>query len=177
MKPKSSGNAPAIGTSNNGPGPSGSMVRAPLVEKKIAICDCAPTATAPGAPTRFVRNVCGFLGNVGFARNARSLRKNVARALRSPERISAVAVGLGTVLSPRANWMITGLARSPGRGDLFMNGAQATGSPACPSHLLVSSTVWIAIAPGTLLVTGARLRNGLLSLKKSGGPALSKMGV
>src|SRR5882724_5816845 len=68
MKPKSSGNAPAIGTSNSGPGPSGSMVRAPLVEKKIAICDCAPTATAPGAPTRFGRDVCGFFGERGVCK-------------------------------------------------------------------------------------------------------------
>src|ERR1700732_3883546 len=115
MKPRSSGSAPAIGTSNNGPGPSGSMVKAPLVEKKIAICVCAPTATKPGAPTRFVRKVCGFLGKVGFAANAKSLRKNVARSLRSPERINAVAVGFGTVLSPRANWMITGFDKSPGK--------------------------------------------------------------
>src|ERR1700732_3427865 len=73
--------------------------------------------------------------------------------------------------------MITGLDKSPGKGDLFMNGAQATGSPACPSQRLVSSTVWIAIAPGTLLITGGRLRSGLLSLKKIGGPALSSEGT
>jgi hypothetical protein len=37
MKAKSSGNGPTIGTSNNGPGPSGSIVTAPLVAKKIPI--------------------------------------------------------------------------------------------------------------------------------------------
>src|SRR5205807_1937853 len=143
INPRSSGNGPAIGTSNSGPGPSGSMVSVPSAAKNTPIWLCAPTAAAAtgGVPPMLVRKVCGFLPKPTPSANARSLRKNVARSARSPERISAVAVGLGTVLSPRANWIITGFARSPGRGDLFTNGAQATGSPACPSHRLVSSTV------------------------------------
>src|ERR1051326_1140613 len=145
MNPKSSGSAPAIGTSNSDPGPSESMVKAPFVVKKTAICVWASTATTRGtmnggfvgSPTRLVKKVCGFFLNPvglvvvsnGFKAKAKSLRKKLVRSLRSPERISAVAVGLGTVWSPRANWMITGFARSPGKGELFMQGPHAQGSP------------------------------------------------
>ena len=57
----------------------------------------------------FVRKVCGFVGTSGFAACARSLRKSVARETRPPARRVAVVVGFGTVLSPRANWKITGI--------------------------------------------------------------------
>ena len=64
--------------------------------------------TAAPARRQFVRNVCGFFATAGFAANARSLRKSVVRDGRSPARMIALVVGFGTVLSPRANWRITG---------------------------------------------------------------------
>src|SRR5262249_53975141 len=102
MNPRSSGSAPEIGTSNNGPGPCGSMVSPPWLAKKTAICVCAPIAAAAtgGVPPMLVRKLCGFLAKPTPSENARSLRKNVAWSLRSPERMSAVAVGLATVWSP-----------------------------------------------------------------------------
>lgn len=44
MKFSTSGSGPAIGTSKNGPGPSGSITRVPLLAKNAAICCCAPMA-------------------------------------------------------------------------------------------------------------------------------------
>src|SRR6266853_1109709 len=49
----------------------------------------------------------------------------VGREARLPARITRVAVGFGTVLSPRANWKITGIE---------MCGAQPSGLPACCTH-------------------------------------------
>src|SRR5262249_59113473 len=127
----------------------------------------ATPATA-GAPAMFVRNVCGFLGKAGFAAKARSLRKNAVRSVKSPERINAVAVGFGTVLSPFANCTITFLAASPGRGDLRTNAAHATGSPACCIQFASSRAVWMATAPATVFVTGGWFGSGNPSGKPSG---------
>src|SRR6266849_5031047 len=115
MNARSSGSID-VGVSKNGPGPSGSMVAAPSLAKNVAICSWAASAYGAPAPLMFVRNVCGFLLTAGFAANTRSLRKSVARDASWPARRIAVAVGFGTVLSPRANWMITGRV---------MNGATA----------------------------------------------------
>ena len=115
----------------------------------------------------FVRNVCGFFGTAGLAAKARSLRYSVARALQPHARRIAEAVGFGTVLSPRANWMSTGRV---------MYGAYAAGLPACCAHSSRSINSWIAEAPGTVSVTIGRFRSGMFSLKfvsdASGGKTL-----
>ncbi len=56
-----SGSGPAIGVSNSGPGPSGSIVIAPPLARNVAICCCAAKASGPDAPAMLLRNVCGFL--------------------------------------------------------------------------------------------------------------------
>src|SRR5687768_7276477 len=57
-----SGRGPAIGVSNSGPGPSGSVVTAPPEARNAAICSWAETAiAAPGTVVTDVRNVCGFV--------------------------------------------------------------------------------------------------------------------
>ena len=66
-------------------------------------------------------------------------------------------VGFGTVMSPRANCMITGRV---------MNGAYAAGFPDCCAHSVLSSTFWIAEAPGTVSTTGGRFRSGMFSLNE-----------
>src|SRR5215467_7980998 len=99
------------------------------------------TAATAGEPAMFVRNVCGFFENDGFVACARSLRKKEVRSVRSPERTRAVAVGLGTVSSPRAKEMITFFAEFPDSGSLRIKRAQATGSPACCSQLAWSIVV------------------------------------
>src|SRR4029077_9914325 len=103
------------------------------------------------------RNVCGF-ELVPKAACARSLRNRVAPDASPPARRIAEVVGFGTVLSPRANWMITGCV---------MNGAYAAGFAACCAHAVLSISVWIAAAPGTVSTTLGRFRNGMFSLKLS----------
>ena len=66
-------------------------------------------------------------------------------------------VGFGTVLSPRANWMITRLG--------VTNGAYAAGLAACCAHSELSITVWIADAPGTVSTRIGWFRSGMFSLK------------
>jgi len=61
---------------------------------------------------------------------------------------------LGTVLSPFANWMMTGLACMPSSGLFRICGAYATGLPACETHSVFSITSWMAVAPGTVLMSG-----------------------
>ena len=78
-------------------------------------------------------------------------------------------VGFGTVMSPLANWMITGLAALPGSGCLRMMGAYETGLPDCCTHSVRSNTCWMAIAPGTVLTTGGRSRSGMFSLNSLNG--------
>ena len=56
-----SGSGPAIGVSNSGPAPSGSIVTAPPPARNVAICCCAAKASGPEAPPMLLRNVCGFL--------------------------------------------------------------------------------------------------------------------
>src|SRR6266480_4777387 len=104
----------------------------------------------------FVRNVCGFFGTVGFAANARSFRNSVARDAQPHARRIADVVGFGTVMSPRANWKMTGRV---------MCGAYAAGFAACCAHAESSMNLWIADAPGTLSTTGGRFRSGMSSLK------------
>src|SRR5438094_9956258 len=101
-----------------------------------------------------VRKVCGFLFTAGFAANARSFRRIVARDASLPARKIAVAVGFGTVLSPRANWMITGRV---------MNGAYAAGLAACCAHSVLSITAWIAEAPGAVSTTSGMLGRGMFA--------------
>ena len=98
--------------------------------------------------------MCGFLFTAGFAANARSLRKSVARDARAPARRIAVAVGFGTVLSPRANWTITGAV---------MNGAYAAGLADCCAHSVLSMNAWIAEAPGTVSTRSGKSRSGMFS--------------
>ena len=74
-------------------------------------------------------------------------------------------VGFGTVMSPFANWKITGLATLPFSGCLRMNCAYETGLPACATHSVRSSSSAIASAPGTLLITVGWSRSGMFSLK------------
>jgi len=104
----------------------------------------------------FVRNVCGFFGNVVLPAYARSFRKSVARAARPPALRIAVDVGFGTVLSPRANWNTIGAV---------MCSAYATGLAAFCAHSVLSSSAWIAEAPGTVSITGGRFRSGSFSSK------------
>src|SRR6266540_3331573 len=136
MNARSSGTI-EVGVSKNGAAPSGSIVTAPSVAKKVAICCCAWNANVAPGPLTLVRNVCGFFATSGFAAKARSFRKSVALEASPPARRIALAVGFGTVLSPRANWMITGRV---------MNGAYAAGFAACCAHSVLSITVWIAEA-------------------------------
>ena len=59
MKFSVSGNGSTIGTSKNGPAPSGSMTVTPPLAKKVAICVCAPTANgAVRAAARDVGQEC-----------------------------------------------------------------------------------------------------------------------
>src|SRR5689334_3907784 len=104
-----------------------------------------------------VRNVCGFFGVAGFRAKARSFLKRVARDAQPHARRIADAVGLGTVWSPRANWMSVEAG--------LMCGAYAAGLPACCAHSALSMYAWIADAPGTVSVTIGRLRSGMFSLK------------
>ena len=62
--------------------------------RNVAIClwaSIAVPATGSGAAT-LVRNECGFLGNPAPKPKAISLRNNVVRSARSPERMIAVVV-------------------------------------------------------------------------------------
>src|SRR6266511_130911 len=104
----------------------------------------------------FVRNACGFFGTAGLAAKARSLRNSVARSLQPQARRIAEAVGFGTVLSPRANWMMNGRV---------MYGPYAAGFAACCAHSVRSMSSWIAAAPGTVSVTSGRFRSDMFSLK------------
>src|SRR5213595_3414556 len=104
----------------------------------------------------FVRNVWGFFDTAGFAANARSLRNSVARDAQPHARRIADVVGFGTVMSPRANWKMTGRV---------MCGAYAAGFAACCAHSVSSITFWIADAPGMVSTTGGRFRSGMFSLK------------
>jgi hypothetical protein len=128
MKPRSSGTI-EVGVSKYFPGPSGSIVVAPSLAKNVAICACASIAKSAPAPVMFVRNVCGFV-LVPKSAWARSLRKSVAREASPPARRIALVVGFGTVMSPRANCMITGVS---------MNGAYAAGFADCCAHSVWSS--------------------------------------
>ena len=69
------------------------------------------------------------------------MRKSVARLAHPQARRIADAVGFGTVMSPRANWMITGRVR---------NGPYAAGFAACCAHSLRSMFSWIADADSRL---------------------------
>src|SRR2546421_4784585 len=109
MKPRSSGTIDA-GVSKKTPAPSGSIVIAPSELKNVAICCCAANANGAPGPTMFVKNVCGF-ALVPKAGRARSFRNSVARLEQPQARRIADVVGFGTVLSPRANWKITGRVR------------------------------------------------------------------
>src|SRR5947209_6115178 len=153
MNARSSGSID-VGVSKNGPGPSGSIVMAPSLAKNVAICRWAASAYAAPAPMMFVRKLCGFLLTAGFAANARSLRKRVALDASAPARRIAVAVGFGTVLSPRANWMITGRV---------ISGAYAAGLADCCAHSVLSIRAWIADAPGTVSTRSGRSRSGMFS--------------
>jgi hypothetical protein len=92
------------------------MIAVPSEAKTIAICAWAPRAisTASGTtPLIAVKNPCGFFGTPEFSAKARSFRKKVVRSAKPPARRSDVAVGLGAIWSPLANWMITALAGTP----------------------------------------------------------------
>ena len=106
MNARSSGKI-GDGVSKYGSAPSGSIVVAPSLAKKVAIWFWASYANVSPGPRMFVRNVCGLelVPKSGFVR---SFRKIVVRLSRCPAWITRVAVGFGTVLSPRANWIDDG---------------------------------------------------------------------
>ena len=82
----------------------------------------------------------------------------------SPARITLVAVGFGTVWSPRANWKITGIE---------MCGAQPSGLPGCCAHSELSRYSWIAAAPGIVSISSSgRFRSGSFSMKFVGNNGL-----
>ena len=100
------------------------------------------------------------VGSCSCDRGVRREREVVAVERRPRLQVAArriaLAVGFGTVLSPRANWMITGsvdVRRVRGR------------VAACCAHSLLSITVWIADAPGTVSMTIGSFRSGMFSLK------------
>ena len=108
-KAKSSGTI-EVGVSKNGPAPSGSMVVAPSLAKNVAICCCAAKRERRSGRAGHVRQerVRVLRRPPGWRRmRGRCGRASSATAGR-PARMIALVVGFGTVMSPRANWRITG---------------------------------------------------------------------
>ena len=80
-------------------------------DRDLLLGAIARSATA--AMPILVRNVCGFAGAPGRTSRTRSLRKKVERSKASPAREIALVVGLDTVWSPLANWMMNGRVGTP----------------------------------------------------------------
>ena len=150
MKFSVSGSGPAIGVSKNGPAPSGSIVdRAVAREERRDL-------RLRGDRVRRSRRRCrcwsGRCADSWHAPPDRREGEVVAEEGRAIGQIAGahdrLVVGFGTVMSPFANWKITGLAALPCSGCLRMNGAYVTGLPDCDTHSVRSNTSAIAIAPG-----------------------------
>src|SRR2546425_3416536 len=57
--------------------------------------------------------------------------------------------------------MMTGGGSVSWSGRLRRCGAYATGLPDCETHSVLSRTSWMAIAPGTVLITAGRFLSGM----------------